>query len=136
MIMKKVLIGFTAFCLVALVARISFTFGKLNATLRVTQATPQQLAKAMLSDNFYSKYNGTMLYVTGKIASVSVKNSHELVHFSQPVRAGVLPQVTCEIPATTALAAGQTVSVLSVAHEAIRKNTADVLLVDCYLLKK
>ncbi len=131
-----VIISILILILMFAVWKIAFNFGSLTASLTIRQASPALLAKLMQSDNFYGTYPKTMLLVTGKVKSVSIENGNKLVEFSTANGPSVLPIVTCNIGKNIAsVSAGQTISVLSVAHDAQRQNVADIYMPSCFLLK-
>lgn len=113
----------------------AYKIGQHNAHLQIRKANPENISKAMLSDDFYGQYADSILQVTGNVYSLHFKNGKTYLQFEIAKSGSVLPDVTCEINNITQLKKGSTVTVFTVAHDAKRQNAADVLLDSCYLLK-
>lgn len=69
--------------LLALVGSVAFFLGDKHAldAMRVTHATPDQIAVAMQQDQFFADYRERALVVTGTVASVIGDAGGEVVHF-------------------------------------------------------
>ena len=123
--------------LIVLVGRFAYSIGQHNASLTVKEATPKQLAEAMQNDNFYGEYPSTMLLVNGKVQSLTNQGGNTLVQFETTNSSSALGKVTCNLVNTQAtVKVGDSIHILSVANDAERRNTADVFMQNCYLLKQ
>jgi hypothetical protein len=65
--------------------------------MKVTRATPHQLAEAMKGDHFYSDYGKSALLVSGTVASVARSSGHLVVGF----QTGSTYGASCELGAAT-----------------------------------
>jgi len=123
--------------LIMLVGRFAYSIGQHNANLTVKEATPKQLAEAMQSDNFYGEYTKTMLLVNGTVKTVTQQNADTILQFEVTNSPTALGKVACDLRSNQeAIKVGDTIRVLTVAYDAERKNTADVFMPSCYLLKQ
>ncbi len=120
---------------IILVVRFAYFIGEQDASLKVQEATPKQLAQYMSSDNFYGNYAKTMLYITGIVESVSKQGSKSVVQFKVTDNPTVLGKVSCSLlNSNLKIKAGDKIKVLTVAYDAQRQNRNDVFLENCYLL--
>ena len=122
--------------LMVLVGQFAYSFGQHRASLTVKEATPKQLAEAMQSDNFWGDYPKMMLLVKGNVISVNRQNNDTVVGFMTTSSPSVLPTVSCDLGNNQTVKTGDTITILSVAYDAERKNSADVFMSNCYLLKQ
>jgi len=96
-----------------------------------------QLAEAMQGDHFYSDFPTTMLLMQGTVNSINRQNNDTVVEFMTASSPSILPKVSCDLGnKQVSVKVGDAITVLSVAYDALRKNTADVFLQNCYLFKK
>lgn len=122
--------------LVIFVARFAYSVGQNNASLTVREVTPIKLAEAMQSDGFYGKYTKTMLLVNGTVQNVTQQRNDTLVQLAVTKSPSALGKVTCDLGSNpSAVKIGDTIRVLTVAHDAERQHGADVFMPNCYLLK-
>lgn len=122
--------------LIIFVGPFAYFIGQREASLSVTQASPMQLAQAMQSDNFYSKYSQTMLLVKGKIKTVTKQGKNTVVQFETTSSPNILGKVFCNVENNkTQIKVGNVIQFLTVAHDALRQNTADVSMSNCYFIK-
>jgi hypothetical protein len=95
--------------------------------MKVTRATPHQLAEAMKGDHFYSDYGRDALLVSGMVASVDRRGGHLIVSF----QTGSAYGASCVLGAATEPPSiGATFTVVTVGQAAERLPAA-VLLHDC-----
>jgi hypothetical protein len=107
----------------------AFVLGGIQSAkaMKVTRATPHQLAEAMKDDRFYSDYGKSALLVTGTVASVARTSGHLVVALRTDSAYGA----SCELGVSAvAPRLGEMFTVLTVGQAAERL-PADVLLRGC-----
>ncbi len=122
--------------LVIFVARFAYSIGQHNASLSVREVTPLQLAEAMQSDGFYGKYTKTMLLVNGTVQEVTKQGNDTLVQFEVTKSPSAFGKVTCALGSNQSdIKVGDSIRILTIAHDALRQNGTDIFMPNCYLLK-
>lgn len=128
----RVFVGLVVLAFLAGVGTVSFYIGDSYALdgLNMRQVTPQQLADAMHSDDFYSNYRENTLLVRGSIASLAGEGSHLTLEFTTSGTFKALCQLQRNL---SKIQVGERITVVSEAYTAEREPSA-ILLTGCTVL--
>lgn len=121
---------------VIIVGRTAYNRGQLYASPTIVEATPLELAQVMQSDNFWGKYTQTILLIKGRVQEIKKQGNNTIVQFYTTNTPSVLGKVSCDINNNhNQIKQGDTIRVLTVAHDALRIKPTSVFMPNCYFLE-
>ncbi len=118
--------------LFATAVAIGFFWGDKHAldTLNIVQVTPDQMAQAMSTDDFYGLWRESTLIASGTVAGVSQKDGDTLIQLTT----SSVSKAYCDIGSTTTtLVAGDPIRILAEGEIASRVPSG-VMLLGCKVL--
>ncbi len=101
--------------------------GHALSLMAITRATPDQIATAMESDNFYGLYRERTLIVAGVVASVQTQGNDTIVEFQTK---NSIYKARCSFDTPPAVQAGDALTVAAEGYTAERQPDG-VLLTGC-----